>query len=108
MWSSRTTYELGVHHAVSCPTASVSFILPLSPLLLLFIFLYSPPPDHMSSTCAIRGEGVPGGVCDEAFRVQKTRGLRVADASVFPGVLAAHTQAAVSGMVMVWKKKRIN
>ena len=40
---------------------------------------------HASCSCAI-GPLDQGGVLDSAFRVHKTRGLRVVDASVFPKI----------------------
>lgn len=57
--------------------------------------------DHQSSTLRLSSPSEPLGVLDERLRVRGTKGLRVADASVFPEVLAAHTQAAV---VMVAEK----
>ncbi|KAL7417865.1 hypothetical protein BDY24DRAFT_373156 [Mrakia frigida] len=56
---------------------------------------------HQSSTLRLSSPSEPLGVLDERLRVRGTKGLRVADASVFPEVLAAHTQAAV---VMVAEK----
>lgn len=58
--------------------------------------------DHQSSTLRLSGDAAdPLAVLDARLRVRGTKGLRVADASVFPRVLAAHTQAAV---VMVAEK----
>lgn len=48
----------------------------------------------MSSTLAMSGDPAKG-VVDERLRVRGCNGLRVADASVFPTVLAVHTQAPV-------------
>jgi choline dehydrogenase-like flavoprotein len=51
--------------------------------------------DHMSSTLPLSSSSNPLGVLNERLHVRGVRGLRVGDASVFPTVLAAHTQAAV-------------
>ncbi|KAK7972528.1 GMC oxidoreductase [Apiospora saccharicola] len=47
---------------------------------------------HGQGTCAM------GKVVDTSLRVRGVRGLYVADASVFPVVIGAHTQAAVYGL----------
>jgi len=47
---------------------------------------------HYSSTCKMAPEH-EGGVVDEQLRVYEIQNLRVADASVFPSILATHTQA---------------
>jgi choline dehydrogenase len=52
---------------------------------------------HYSSTCRM-GKREDGGVVDDRLRVHGVQGLRIADASVFPRVLAAHLQASI-GMV---------
>ena len=44
---------------------------------------------------------VPGGVVDAALRVHGVQGLRVVDASVFPNVTSANTQAPT--MMLAWK-----
>ena len=41
---------------------------------------------HASCTCPIGADGDPAAVLDSKFRVLKTRGLRVVDASVFPRI----------------------
>jgi len=51
---------------------------------------------HYSSTCRMAPEnGTRPGVVDDELRVHGVEGLRVADASVFPSILATHTQAPV-------------
>jgi len=57
---------------------------------------------HYASSCRMGGEGdeVPG-VVDDELRVHGVRNLRVADASVFPRIIATHLQAPV---VMVAEK----
>lgn len=47
---------------------------------------------HYSSTCRMAPEA-EGGVVDDELRVHGIQGLRVADASVFPSIPAAHLQA---------------
>lgn len=47
---------------------------------------------HYSSTCRMAPEA-DGGVVDDELRVHGIQGLRVADASVFPTIPAAHLQA---------------
>lgn len=49
---------------------------------------------HYSSTCKMAPES-EGGVVDNELRVWGVQGLRIADASVFPSVPAAHPQAPV-------------
>ncbi len=49
---------------------------------------------HASCTCAI-GPEKDGGVLDSEFRVHKTRGLRVVDASVFPRIPGFFIASAV-------------
>ncbi len=49
---------------------------------------------HAAGTCAI-GERMAGGVLDGALRVHGTRGLRVADASVFPRIPGTFIASAV-------------
>jgi len=57
---------------------------------------------HYSSTCRMAPEDdVMPGVVDDELRVYGVRGLRVADASVFPSIPAAHLQAPA---VMVAEK----
>jgi choline dehydrogenase-like flavoprotein len=41
---------------------------------------------HASCTCPIGADGDPMAVLDHRFRVRNTQGLRVVDASVFPGI----------------------
>lgn len=50
---------------------------------------------HYSSTCRMAPEDDPngGGVVDNELRVYGVAGLRVADSSIFPRVLATHLQA---------------
>ncbi|KAK8069896.1 hypothetical protein PG994_006512 [Apiospora phragmitis] len=48
---------------------------------------------HLGCTCRMAPEG-DGGVVDDRLRVHGFRGLRVADASVFPRIPTAHTMAA--------------
>ncbi|KAK7943601.1 GMC oxidoreductase [Apiospora aurea] len=48
---------------------------------------------HLGCTCRMAPEG-DGGVVDDRLRVHGFRNLRVADASVFPRIPAAHTMAA--------------
>ncbi|KAK8085405.1 GMC oxidoreductase [Apiospora hydei] len=48
---------------------------------------------HLGCTCRMAAEG-EGGVVDDRLRVHGFRNLRVADASVFPRIPAAHTMAA--------------
>ena len=50
---------------------------------------------HYSSTCRMAPE-TEGGVVDDELRVYGIQGLRVADASIFPTVPAAHIQAPVA------------
>ena len=58
---------------------------------------------HYSSTCRMAplNDPVSPGVVDDELRVHGVKGLRVADASIFPRALAAHLQA---GTVMVAEK----
>ncbi|KAI1084233.1 putative GMC oxidoreductase [Whalleya microplaca] len=49
---------------------------------------------HLTSSCAM-GRRDAGGVVDESLLVRGFRNLRIADASVFPGVVPAHPAAAV-------------
>ncbi|KAJ7141401.1 alcohol oxidase [Mycena epipterygia] len=51
--------------------------------------------DHPVSTAAMSASGADYGVVDPDLTVKGLRGLRIVDASVFPFVPAAHTQAAV-------------
>lgn len=51
---------------------------------------------HPVGTCSMGGrEGIKAGVVDERLRVYGVKGLRVADASVFPLQISAHLQATV-------------
>ncbi|KAF8526937.1 alcohol oxidase [Hysterangium stoloniferum] len=51
---------------------------------------------HYTSTCRMAPEGdIYPGVVDDELRVHGVRGLRIADASIFPNVLATHLQASV-------------
>jgi choline dehydrogenase len=51
---------------------------------------------HYSSTCRMAPENdIRPGVVDDELRVHGVEGIRVADASVFPSILATHTQAPV-------------
>jgi len=50
---------------------------------------------HPSSTCRMGPSDNPGTVVDQAGRVRGVRGLRVADASVFPGSPRANIHATV-------------
>ncbi|KZT51673.1 GMC oxidoreductase [Calocera cornea HHB12733] len=61
---------------------------------------------HYSSTCRMApeegdGDGEGPGVVDDELRVHGVRGLRVADASIFPSILSVHLQAPC---VMVGEK----
>jgi len=57
---------------------------------------------HYASTCRMAPEDdVRPGVVDDQLRVHGIKGLRIADASIFPDVLATHLQAPV---VMVAEK----
>jgi choline dehydrogenase-like flavoprotein len=57
---------------------------------------------HYSSTCRMAPENdVCPGVVDDKLRVHGVKGLRIADASIFPDILANHLQAPV---VMVAEK----
>ena len=58
---------------------------------------------HYSSTCRMAPEddAEGGGVVDDELRVHGVKGLRVADASVFPWVVGTHLQAPT---VMVAEK----
>jgi choline dehydrogenase len=58
---------------------------------------------HYGCTCRMAGEfdEVAPGVVDDELRVHGVRGVRVADASVFPKIISTHLQAAV---VMVAEK----
>ncbi|MGE0802391.1 MAG: GMC oxidoreductase, partial [Lautropia sp.] len=47
-----------------------------------------------AGTCRMGAAGAPLAVVDERLRVYGVRGLRVADASVMPTVVAGNTQAA--------------
>jgi choline dehydrogenase len=49
---------------------------------------------HYSSTCRMAPEA-EGGVVDDELRVYGVEGLRIADASIFPWIPAAHLQAPV-------------
>lgn len=49
---------------------------------------------HYSSTCRMAPEAEQG-VVDDELRVHGVKGLRVADASVFPSIPACHLQAPV-------------
>ena len=51
---------------------------------------------HYSSTCRMAPEnGIRPGVVDDELKVHGVQGLRIADASVFPNILATHIQAPV-------------
>ncbi|TKA66645.1 hypothetical protein B0A49_08631 [Cryomyces minteri] len=51
---------------------------------------------HPVGTCAMGGAaGIKNGVVDERLRVYGVKGLRVADASIMPLQVSAHTQATV-------------
>jgi choline dehydrogenase len=51
---------------------------------------------HYTSTCRMAPENdTYPGVVDDELRVYGTKGLRIADASIFPNVLATHLQASV-------------
>ncbi|KAE9396762.1 alcohol oxidase [Gymnopus androsaceus JB14] len=50
---------------------------------------------HLVGTAAMSAKGADYGVVDPDLRVKKVEGLRVVDASVFPFVTSAHTQAPV-------------
>lgn len=54
---------------------------------------------HYTSTCRMAPEDdtLPG-VVDDELRVHGIEGLRIVDASVFPGILATHLQATVVAM----------
>ncbi|KAJ7493660.1 alcohol oxidase [Mycena latifolia] len=51
--------------------------------------------DHPVGTAAMSSTGAEYGVVDPDLTVKGLRGLRIVDASVFPFIPAAHTQAAV-------------
>ncbi|TFK19462.1 aryl-alcohol oxidase [Coprinopsis marcescibilis] len=50
---------------------------------------------HPTGTAAMSARNARNGVVDPDLRVKGVRGLRVADASVFPYITTGHTQAAV-------------
>ncbi|KAF5355518.1 hypothetical protein D9758_006375 [Tetrapyrgos nigripes] len=50
--------------------------------------------DHPVGTCSMSPKGASWGVVDPDLKVKGLRGLRVVDASVFPRIPSAHTQAA--------------
>ncbi|TFK19463.1 aryl-alcohol oxidase [Coprinopsis marcescibilis] len=50
---------------------------------------------HPVGTVAMSAKGAKTGVLDPDLRVKGVKGLRVADASVFPHITTGHTQAAV-------------
>ncbi|OBZ67629.1 Pyranose dehydrogenase [Grifola frondosa] len=50
---------------------------------------------HPVGTARMAAKGSDEGVVDASLKVLKTEGLRIVDASVFPFIPAAHTQAAV-------------
>ena len=57
---------------------------------------------HYSSTCRMAPEHEPfPGVVDDELRVHGVEGLRVADSSIFPQIVATHLQAPT---VMVAEK----
>ncbi|KAH8114085.1 alcohol oxidase [Phellopilus nigrolimitatus] len=57
---------------------------------------------HYSSTCRMAPEDDPApGVVDDELRVHGVHGLRIADSSIFPQIIATHLQA---GSVMVGEK----
>ena len=55
---------------------------------------------HPCGSCRMAPEG-QGGVVDASLRVHGVQGLRVADASVFPNVTSANTQAPT--VMLAWK-----
>ncbi|CDZ98695.1 Glucose dehydrogenase/choline dehydrogenase/mandelonitrile lyase (GMC oxidoreductase family) [Phaffia rhodozyma] len=59
-----------------------------------YVKKWAVPAYHMSSTLRMSGQENDG-VVDGCLRVKGCKGLRVADASVFPTILAVHTQAPV-------------
>ncbi|KAI0047950.1 GMC oxidoreductase [Auriscalpium vulgare] len=50
---------------------------------------------HPTSTAAVSAKGASGGVVDPDLKVKGVRGLRVADASIFPHALSSHPQIPV-------------
>lgn len=51
--------------------------------------------NHYTSTCRMAPEDdVKPGVVDDELKVYGVHGLRIADSSVFPNILATHLQAA--------------
>ena len=62
-----------------------------------FIREHSRSTAHFTSTCRMAPEhsedGTIGGVVDDRLRVHGIRGLRVADASIFPEILSTHLAA---------------
>lgn len=50
---------------------------------------------HYSGTCKMGAAGDPSAVVDPRLRVRGVRNLRVADASVFPEIMAGHPNAGV-------------